>query len=85
MRLKFKIQKSLRWKHNFTIEIREDKFDLWYKEVSRRFLELYKLETEEEKQEFMKEYPCFDIDESMWVGIMSPEHFEAMDNYLFKK
>jgi len=83
MRLKFKIQRSLRWKSNFDIHIQEEKFDIWYKEVLRRFKELYNLETEEAKQEFMKKYPCFDIDESMWVWIMSPEHFQAMDKFLF--
>ena len=84
MRYKFEVKKWLHNKRDFIIEIQKDKLDLWYKEQMRRFWVLCKLEKEEDKQIYIKANPVFDIDESYELWIMSPEHFEAMDNYLFK-
>lgn len=77
--LKFKIISSRENRSDplFTINISFDKWDLWYKEQSRRFRLLCKTND--------RNIEVFDIDECNWVSMMSLDHFNSMCKFLFDK
>lgn len=85
MRIKFEIKDSLKWKPDFTIEIQDSKWEKWYNENSKRFFELQSIKADYDRVISIAEIPIFDVDESIWLRIMSHDHFREMDKFLFGK
>lgn len=76
--MRFKIIKwqSTFEKPLFIVDITKKDFNLWYKEQSRRFKELYDTNSSSIK--------VFDIDECYELRQMSLQHFECMTDFLYK-
>lgn len=64
------------------ITIDWDKAELWYKEMMRRFNLLSDDKTEDEKQLILKNFPCFDIDESYECWEIGIPHLISMLTFL---
>jgi hypothetical protein len=68
--------------------IKATHFDLWYKENSRRLSEMaripYDFSEWSEYRKYIKDYPCFDIDESIALWQMSKDHLIEILKFLWK-
>lgn len=65
--IEFKINQYWFWidkNEIWEIFIKKEYTDLWYKEIMRRFSVLDKSSSEKDRQNYLREFPCFDIDES---------------------
>ena len=69
-------------KEIISVNVTLEKFLPYYQEIVRRFMELSKIKTEEEKQEFLKENYVCDIDLIFESKTMSMNTFQDFINFI---
>lgn len=65
--------------------IKKEYTDLWYEEMMRRFTALDDSFSEKDKQNYLREFPCFDIDESYECWEIWLPHLYEMLKFLKNK
>lgn len=69
-------------KELISVNVTLEKFLPYYQEIVRRFMELSKIKTEEEKQEFLKSNYLCDIDLIFESRVMSMNTFQDFINFI---
>lgn len=66
-----------------TVDIKKSDLNLWYKEITRRWWCLAKIQDEEEKQKCLELLPIYDIDESIACKNMSIEQYKNYSSFIW--